>query len=341
MDIYYKLKEELSPCNLSTDTTEIRVRCPYCGDSKKNLYHAHFYIKYQEPHLYSCRRCYTSGMFTNDTLHDMRIYDGDLGVYLTKSRDKSMKMFSDIAGYVTKKRKDFKFSKIQTEVSIRNLAYVNGRLGTNITHEEAITEYKMILDPGRFIINNYIYPNFKDSDARTQNYITCLFNFVSQFAIGFVSYDNSYMIFRRNSDVLLNNDTRRWYFQSVFANDPLNLHKKYYIAKTNIDVMSKHTTKIHLAEGPFDIIKVKTLIDNDNSIFIAVNGKDYVSNILNIVRMGFLDIEINIYSDEEVGVEKYEHIRNHFPINIPINIIYNEIDEDFGVQNVQFKRFSI
>ena len=41
----------------NSSRTELTVRCPYCGDSTKNLHHGHMYIATHAPYSFFCQRC--------------------------------------------------------------------------------------------------------------------------------------------------------------------------------------------------------------------------------------------------------------------------------------------
>ena len=52
------------------DGVEYRVRCPYCGDSQKNLNTGHLYIRIDPednyPMMYNCFRCGQHGIVDED-----------------------------------------------------------------------------------------------------------------------------------------------------------------------------------------------------------------------------------------------------------------------------------
>lgn len=48
---------KIKPSYQNTNRSEIRVRCPYCGDSVKNPMDAHFYISMTPPFMYHCFKC--------------------------------------------------------------------------------------------------------------------------------------------------------------------------------------------------------------------------------------------------------------------------------------------
>ena len=68
------------PSYQTTSRREIRVRCPYCGDSAKDKSSAHFYIEMQPPFRYHCFKCEASGVLNNGVLQDLEIYDTDVAM---------------------------------------------------------------------------------------------------------------------------------------------------------------------------------------------------------------------------------------------------------------------
>ena len=62
--------KEKKPSYTTTNKKEVRVRCPYCGDSKTNKSSAHMYIEMRPPFRFHCFKCETAGRLTQQTAKD-------------------------------------------------------------------------------------------------------------------------------------------------------------------------------------------------------------------------------------------------------------------------------
>jgi hypothetical protein len=111
--------------------------------------------------------------------------------------------------------------------------------------------------------------------------------------------------------------------------------KRFYAPKTKVNIM-EDTVNLVLCEGPFDIIGIKEYFykDSDNTIFVSVNGKGYNLIINHFVRLGFLNMNIFIYSDSDVPIQVYKYLKQGCS-GLKYNkckVIYNCIEKDFGVK---------
>lgn len=318
MTIREKLIKELRKNNktviLPTSGTELRTRCPYCGDSRKNATSAHMYISMNPPFMYHCFRCDSSGVLNASVLEDFKIHDSTLQVDILTAN----KNHRPIKGNKTYKPKELKYKIKNFMAAAQNLAYFNNRFNTNYTlkDRDIIKKYKIILDPLAFFEENKINtlpPNFDYAQA-----------------IGFVSRDGTFAIFRS-----INPNEKKRYINVPLYKEESN--SKLYTIGTDVDVL-KPKSHIILAEGIFDIIGVYETFyknkteDDDNYIFVAACGKSYRSAIDTIVKLGFLDFDITIYSDQDVNIDFYKDLKFnsiYFKQQI-ITIYYNTASKDFG-----------
>ncbi len=130
------------------------VRCPYCGDSRTEN-HGHFSIlidPFQETTMiYRCFKCNESGMFTEQQLED-------LGLYINPDQRQKLNLFNHRAAsntFYIDKPKNYKVLPIENPTAevYRKLNYVNERLGSEITIEEA-ANYKIVLSLAQFMRDN-------------------------------------------------------------------------------------------------------------------------------------------------------------------------------------------
>ena len=114
---------------------------------------------------------------------------------------------------------------------------------------------------------------------------------------------------------------------------------KVYCIPTEIDLIDPEPAIINVAEGTFSILGayLHTEIGRDrrNCLFLANCGGGYQSTIKHICKQyGFLSVEINIFSDSEVGLKTYEKLYRTLKNDIDIHhlhVYYNDKAEDFGV----------
>lgn len=296
-------------------SNDIRVRCPYCGDSRKDATSAHMYIKLEPPFAFHCFRCETSGSLNSETIRDFKMRDNDVAIdvaYINKSSRGKVKQKGE------QSRRSVNLSTTQSETVMTNLKYFNNRYNTHYTEKDVpeLTEkYKIVFDPVQFFKNN-------KCDATVSG-------FDYSKAIGFVSSDGGYIVFRDSSGT----QERRY---NNFKLDKTQEYKKRYTVNTDVDIMSPKLNLV-MAEGIFDIIGVKEYFYKDvtskDYVFTAVCGKSYSEAIKHYIRLGFLDLNITIYSDKDVDIQFYKDLKSNSPLlkNTPITIYYNELEKDYGI----------
>ena len=180
--LIFLLKEKGKRVLLPSNGMELRTRCPYCGDSRKNSTSAHMYISLEPPFLFNCFRCETSGKLTPKVLRDFDIDDSSFHVDIIETNKK----YRGKLGKSIKSHGNLKLNIYHKELAENNIKYFNQRYNTNYTMNNAnflMETYKVILDPINFLYQNKI----KIDDDNP-------FNFAE--SIGFISFDKTYAIFR-------------------------------------------------------------------------------------------------------------------------------------------------
>lgn len=315
--IFDIIRANKNPSYSVSNGKNVAVRCPYCGDSVKNPKSAHLYIEVNPPYRFRCFRCEVSGRLNQSVLRDLEIYSNDISLEILKGNS-GLRQRSGKIDVVANRPK---LAIFDSQVEDRTLAYLNGRFGTSFTKVEAVKYFKAVLDPLQFIKTNKI--NISGSKFQFND------------SIGFISSDGTYVVFRD-----ITNKQKLRYYNLRLVSDDFEDASKVYNIRSKVDVM-KEKTILNIAEGAFDIIgiwnKFKDEYNDDsvNVIYSAAAGKSYNAAILRYIRMGFLDLEINIYTDSSDDV-KFEDFRvlkrqNKYIKNMTINIIYNTIEKDFGV----------
>lgn len=306
---------------------EVNCRCFYCADSS-NPRKGHFYIsvpKEDEPSYFYCQKCHCQGIVTNDKLIEWGIFDSNMGLELTRYNAKVLsltknKKFADQVIY------NIKNTFITNDkLSLYKLKYINDRLGTNLTLHDCISN-KIILN---------IKDLIKENKLELTRYPDIVEQLDSNF-LGFLSFDNAF-INMRNLGIreVYHTIDKRYINYNIF--NKYDNTMKFYVLPTSIDLYDPNPVRLHLAEGPFDILSIKyNLLHNDTrNIFAAVSGSSYKSCIRYfITRMGLYNLEIHIYMDNDQSMKQIYNIANllqYFciPLYVHNNSFPNE--KDYGV----------
>jgi hypothetical protein len=327
-DIRSLILKNKKPSYNTTNRKEVRVRCPYCGDSQKNKTHAHMYIEIKPPFKFYCQRCSTSGVLNQQTLRDLDIYNNDLSMNIIET-NKTIKNTDNIYKPVFNK-KNIKLTKEETSFSKNALDYFQWRFNKSFTNDYIVDKFRAITNSAKFFEENYIQVPHR--------YGKPMYDFDN--SIGFLSSDGSHAIFRD-----ITNQQAKRYFNFNLYNDEESPSGKIFNIKSSVDIMADEINLV-LTEGVFDIVGVyehlyrdKVDMSKNNYIFAAAAGKGYNAVINHYIRMGFLNLNVTIYSDADVNVWFYRDLKNYSPYlkNIPLTIYYNTLEKDYGVPEDKIK----
>lgn len=334
MDIK-KYKEYLlsviSSAKLASGGRVINCRCFECPDSRDPK-SKHFYISIpqseDEPSLYYCHKCHCSGVVTYRTLIDWGIYDDKIAIELD-SHNKTCSYSSKNNRYY--KRDVYNLSNDYTNddnTSIAKLNMINNRLGCNFTYEE-LHRLKIVLN-----LNDLLRRNNINQLTRDQSIVSQLdANF-----IGFISIDNAFLNMRRMCDEgkVYKSIDKRYINYKIF--DKFDTSERFYTIPTHIDLSIPERIKIHVAEGPFDILSVyKNLRHEERGIYTSIAGSNYIGiamYFLTIFKLPY--VEFHYYPDND----KYgsNQVMNRVadmlrPMQIPLYVHRNQAygEKDFGV----------
>lgn len=308
--------DNIHPAYRASGNKELRVRCPYCGDSQKNASSAHFYIEMNPPFRFHCFKCETSGVLTQQVLRDLGVYDNSAGLVLAKA-SKDYRTNSGIQ-QVSFRGKEFNNTPTNSPNAIAAVNYFNKRYESNFTEEELINKFKCVTDAESFFkLNNIRAPNHQYDFSK---------------AIGFISSDNSHIIFRD----ITNTQQKRYDNLSLYSSEVVGAMSKAYNIPGTIDAMASSVDLV-ITEGIFDIIGVYNIFyknaDNPNIIFSAACGKSYKAIIMNYIRKGFLNLNIKIYSDADVPISFFQEMKQSSPYlrEQTIQVFYNTKSKDYGI----------
>ena len=310
---------------------ELVMRCPICGDSKKDPNKTRFYIKIDidsdEPILYHCfnGECGASGLLNPSILRSMNIHNLQLNSGLHHYNNKAVRKLNKSLGI---KNKVFDFhipTPPNNKYTEHKLNYVKERLGINFTIEELV-DLRTVFFLNQFLKENEIEVITVDKERA---------NFLNNVYIGFLSTYNEFINFRDTTGKY-----KRWIKYTIYKN--LDNTKKFYTIPNNINLLTTKTITINIAEGVFDILGVYYHIfdkEKENMIYVASCDSDFTSVVKHFIQMGvFGNVRVNIFSDSDHNIDFYKTFVNNIKDFVnEIFIYYNELEKDYGVKKNNIK----
>jgi hypothetical protein len=282
------------------------------------------YIEMRPPFRFHCFKCETSGVLNAQVFRDLGL-DGQEPQAAVINANKNLKKEPGSAKILSKKKK-LRDTIVNTPASANAVQYLNSRYNFDLSNEYITTKFKCVTDPIAFFKENNIYVPKNNQ-----------FNFAG--AIGFISGDASHIIFRD----ITGTSAQRYYNLNLLPNEEIGLGSKSYLISGEVDSMAEEITLV-ITEGIFDIIGVYEHFfkdrDTKNIIFAAACGKAYTAVILHIIRLGFLNLKIVIFSDGDVDLNVSRRMKRENPYlrDSQITVFYNNLynpetgfGKDFGV----------
>lgn len=310
----------------------INCRCMYCGDSRKHSSSKHFYISVPPddvtPSLYYCHLCHNSGVVTYKKLIEWDIFDESVAIDLVNHNKKcdsnsgNKKYFQKII-YMLQN-----ITTTDNAISRYKLKYINDRLGCNFDYGE-LRKLKIVLN-----LNDLLKDNYITSYSRSPQIVDQL----DKNFLGFLSIDNAFLNMRRLCDKGLVYESIDSRYINYKIKDKFDTSERFYTIPTTVDLNKPERVKIHVAEGPFDILSVyKNLRHEEPGIYTSIGGSNYKG-----IAMYFLETyklpysEFHYYPDnDKYGSNKYmvkiaEYLK---PLSIPMYVHRNTCpgQKDFGV----------
>lgn len=309
---------------------QINCRCFFCPDGK-NPSSKHFYISIpqndKEPSLYYCHKCHASGVMSYKKLIEWDIYNEEVALGLIDHNKKcdinTMRKYTDKTHYNIRC-----LNTSENNISEIKLKYLNNRIGTNFSYKD-LRDLKIILNLKDLLKDNNI-----TEVTRHQNIIDQLdINF-----LGFLSIDNAFLNMRRicQEGLVYKGIDKRYINYKIF--DKFDTSERFYTIPCSIDVLNPNPIKIHIAEGPFDILSIyENVRKKEPGIYSCIGGSNYKGVAMYFIQTYKLPlVELHFYpdNDESGSTRKLERIAKYFqPMNIPVYIHRNIYpgEKDFGV----------
>ena len=328
MELRDLIKTNIRPYQEVSDT-QMTIRCPICGDSKKDKRKMRFYIYFngglqddEQPVTYYCFNCNEGGMLSTTILRDMEINDLDILSSLqsfNKSVVRKNKSFK-----FTSKKVDLKIPYPDTELesNILKKKYIEGRLGIDITFDE-LNKFKTVFRLGDLLLENDI----QELTVRGEKAIDIHENYV-----GFLTTNNETLKCRQ----VFSDKSRGLRYEKYSLYKDILQTLKFYTIPTVVDTIEVGKITINLAEGVFDILGIYFNVHNgglDRNIYTAVCGSGYKSVIKYFISEGIIgDVDINVYADIDQDLRIYKDLKDEYGIWFnSFNVYTNSIGKDFGV----------
>ena len=318
------LLDHLPNAKEASGGTEINCKCVYCSDNKR-----HMYVSIpkgpDDPSMYNCFKCGSRGVVTDKVLQEWNTYDDSIAVALI-NHNKKIKIKNTVDTRMVASLSNM-YAK-NDQLTLDKLDFINRRLGTNLTIKNCL-DLKIVL-------------NLKD--LLSQNNITeytrhmHIINELDMGFIGFISLDNSFVNLRRivPEGTVYKDIDKRYVNYNIFGK--YDNAERFYTVPTVINLNTTERIKLHIAEGPFDILSIYLNLRNQEpGIYTCVAGSNYIGIVRHfILAMKLSYIEIHMYPDEGSGGEEYKlrDITNlAAPMGIPVYIHRNKMlgEKDMGV----------
>lgn len=311
--------------------TELLLRCRFCGDSHDPS-HAHLYISVPRSNtdlsFYHCKKCPAHGIVDDEFLRKYEVLDSNMLIAINKHNAEVMntpkyKRLRKIDKYNLYNRYVRKDPNNKYKID-----YINNRIGSNFTLEQMINL--------KIALNLYDILNSNSLELTRHKSIT---DSLDKYFIGFISYDNAFINMRKTTDKELYKSINKRYinYDLVSKTDD---NKNYYVIPTQIDLSNPTPIKIHIAEGPFDILSIYYNLNGCNNyqnIYASCNGKGYLNTLEFILKeTGVINFEFHYYPDNSKDVTNREiNIINNTvsKLNCPVFMHRNSFkgEKDYGV----------
>lgn len=268
---------------------EIVCQCRYCDDK-----HAHMYLNIPNgsdtPLMFYCQRCNTRGFVTPEKLMEWNVYDDNIAQEIiehNKKISKTSSKYSNREVYIL-----FNNYINKDKLSSKKLEYLNNRLGVNLTYDDCMN-LKIVLNLHDLLNSN------KHITTLTRH--ESIVNELDINFLGFISLDNAFVALRRlvEEGKVYKSIDKRYVNYSIF-NKFENI-ERFYTIPTVVNLAQPDRVKLHVAEGPMDILSIYLNLRNrEPGLYTSVSGSNYFNLIKHfMLSMKLSYIEVHIYPDND------------------------------------------
>ena len=329
------IQQNVPNVKMASGGKEITFRCPFCGDSQRDKNARHFYMSLptdDTPSLFRCFKCEARGVTTPKMLASIGITDSELAIGLETFNSSVLslnknKVYSDNRVYYLNNYIS------DCEMSHAKLGYINKRLGLDLSFQDLMNNKIVLKLFDLFMANPNLVPTRDDRIMRELN---------GAF-LGFISIDNCFVNMKNLMLDQVSKNINKRYINYVIFNKYDNT-QKYYVPPANINFSRPGRIKIHIAEGPFDILSIKYNLrkEIDQNIYVSIGGNTYLHILETFINIyGLINLEPHIYLDNDVDAYRVCHsiadytCDYNMPFYIHTNVYPNE--KDFGVHHSHIK----
>ena len=312
---------------------QYRIRCPFCGDTQKNLNEGHLYIKCDLDNdyniAYNCFKCNEHSSHMTKELLNLLGCGEELKTEFTKN-EKGMTKYKR----PTTKILHFDYKRPDIHIYPEKLQYISNRLEIDFSDED-YENMKVITSLYDFLSKNNI------KERPFNDYVMKL---IQNKYVGFLTNGNSHILFRD----ITNTQKFSWIKYPITKESLYN--RVFYTVnqKDGIDLLTRDDIVINMSEGVFDCLGVSYHMNNlkSNTMNIAVTSQQYASMINFLISIGLVggNVSINIYTDndEMFNDNKKKNYRTSFdylkkalssynPLFKRITLYKNMKSKDFGI----------
>jgi uncharacterized C2H2 Zn-finger protein len=331
---------------------ELCTRCPVCGDSTKSSYHKHFYLNLINPHPWCCQRCGArGGHLTIEILEGLGAAERDAAIYVRhiekaerRSGRSRRKPPSLAAGS----------SRLIIPMPDRNdpddaaaIGYIESRIGGPSLTEAEINRYRIVTCGlyGFLEVNGVDQLTIHEREADRLNE-TC---------VGFLSADESYVIFRTMDDDHVKRGGRRYTNYRIF---PEWEGSKSFACRADVDLLSPRFSVV-CSEGIIDLIQIERHYYPEarwkpDHVGVATCGASHEVMLRQLLTLGILSQDVDLYIDNKENgdadpamIGRVRKIRDASPFfqtrDFRMSVYRNAFagEKDFGVPTERHSRVQV
>ena len=119
---------------------------------------------------------------------------------------------------------------------------------------------------------------------------------------------------------------------------------KFYVVPNQLNPLTIEPIKIHIAEGPFDILSILYNMNDGimgNNIYAAATGSGYGSLLkFLLLNLQLINVEVHLYPDADIPNYKVTNIKKNLfldKVNFYIHRNTYPGEKDFGVRKEKIK----
>jgi hypothetical protein len=337
-DLIHAIREVSNPFRLASGNTEMVRRCYECGDSD-NALHSHLYIELQPPYKFFCQRCNFAGVTTEEVLRNFKVNDESV-----ISRIKTLNKNAKFSQKSTLASKNLAISRIlfgkklviprfiKSSNSIKKLEYFKKRSYLEDITSNTLKRFNVITDLDYFFEYNEV--NDLPTSIRNERHY-------EQLCRDYIGYLHSDRILLRRM-----NDSKKKLPRFENINLSKDDSESFYVIHNDVSILAS-PLKLIMAEGVNSLIGASrhrgiTTLEENDTIYVTASSKNFKGIIKHFLRLGFLDLEIEIYSDPEISRFFYDKILNNIPLlrlnpNMKFSVLWND-KNDFGEEEINISK---